>query len=71
MIKVLNCVFDPDNEVYVLSLEDGDQVIIKVENYNRIMNHVSENGKVLKAVVDEHEDDYSAAIEYLGFEKVA
>lgn len=68
MIKVTKKSWDEVKEVYVLTLDDGDAVFVPESKYDQIQLHESVNGKRLKAVVDEHEDNYSEPIEYVGFE---
>lgn len=70
MIEVIKKDWNEIEEGYVLTLEDGDSVFIPESKYDLIQTHISTNGKKLKAIVDEHENDDSVPIEYLGFELI-
>lgn len=70
MIKVVKKDWDESKEGYTLSLEDKDKVFIPESEYDKIQIHTSANGSKLKAIVNEHEDNDSESIEYLGFELV-
>lgn len=68
MIKVIKKEWNDFEKVYELSLEDGDKVFIPEKQYNTIQTHTSLEGKRLKAIVNEHEDEFEEPVEYLGFE---
>lgn len=68
MIKVIRKEWNETKEGYVLMLEDGDSVFIPESKYDLIQIHASAEGKKLEAIVNEHEDNDSEPIEYLGFE---
>lgn len=71
MFKVVgHADFDHEFNHYVFNLENGDQILIKERDYDRIMIHESIQGNKYKAIVDEHEDEFEEPVEYLGFEIV-
>lgn len=70
MIKVTNKTWDEFTYSYIFDMENGDRIVIKESDYDRIMNHTSVNGNLYKAIVDEHEDEFEEPIEYLGFELI-
>jgi len=70
MIKVVKKEFNELDYSYDFTLENDDVVIIAERNYDRTMAHLSEQGVLYRAIVDEHEDEYEEPVEYIGFEVI-
>lgn len=67
MIKVVKKEFIDMDYSYDFTLENGDTVNITEKNYDTVMSHISKKGLTYRAIVNEHEDNFEEAIEYIGF----
>ncbi|WP_137743292.1 hypothetical protein [Robertmurraya siralis] len=70
MIKVVNKEWNDFDYTYIFSLENGDRIIIKESDYDRIMLHESTQGNTYRAIVDQHEDEFEEPVEYIGFQLI-